>query len=410
MSNSNMHLLTVTLSEVRDFMIGSFKDSLEDGVTPKPVMMHSSPGVGKSSVTYQGSEAIKDFGVNHLGLDADKFRFIDVRVGAMEASEIQGVPHMASTGKINEETGEPIKEMAYSTPQWFPAEDEWGILFLDEISNAAIPNQQACYRLVLDRSIHNGSTLPKNFMIVGAGNYKADKTGAKGLIPALASRFATHFYVEANASEFIDFAIDRGLDQVVLGYIGYKGTDGLVGEKKDGEDGYPNPRNWESVSYHRKNKYHSEAMKKVATAGAVGAAAADELDAYVQYYQHLPDFEKVAQGKPFEMSKAFKETEDYGINHALATATAFQIIGRIKKEEYKEAENLTRLLAPEILDSATVAQACRIITRASGKQYMIVLAKNKSKMPKLMALVQDASQLNQQMKKEVEAIQEQYSS
>jgi MoxR-like ATPase len=62
-------------------------------------------------------------------------------------------------------------ETAYSVPPWFPT--RWsrkkGILFLDEINRGTKDVRNACFQLLLDRTLHN-RTLPEDWIILSAAN------------------------------------------------------------------------------------------------------------------------------------------------------------------------------------------------------------------------------------------------
>lgn len=362
---------TTTLNNVANVMKAFAHQMADTGIHQNPVMMHSAPGVGKSSVVRQVSEDIKKMFSESESFKGKKFRVIDVRLGAMEAADIQGIPFVDDG------------QMKFSTPEWFPEQDECGILFLDELSNASIPCQQAAYRLVLDREIHNGKKLPEGFLIVAAGNNKDDKTGAKGLVPALAGRFASHFYVEANKEEFLTHGFGKKFNHNVLGLIAFK-PDLLVTKAEGAEFGYASPRTWEFVSSILNNPYlemNADATK-TAVYGAVGRSVASELYGFIEFNQFLPDFDKVENAEPYTLHEKFesKSGKDLGVKFALMMALAQRMVLRLEDGEYSKAENLVDLTSA--MDKSTVGMMYRMMSQISTKATAAIIP-NAKKMPRL---------------------------
>ncbi len=80
-----------------------------------PIMIEGPPGIGKSSVVYQVAD--------RLGL-----KVIDLRLGQIPPSDIRGLPMVKDGISM------------YACPEWLP-KDGNGILFLDELTNAAPPSK-----------------------------------------------------------------------------------------------------------------------------------------------------------------------------------------------------------------------------------------------------------------------------
>ena len=369
---------TTTLKNVANVMKAFAHQMADTGKHENPIMMHSSPGVGKSSAVHQVADEIAEMFSKSEHFSDKKFRVIDVRLGAMEAADIQGIPFVDDG------------EMKFSTPEWFPKQDECGILFLDELSNAAIPCQQAAYRLVLDREIHNGTKLPEGFLIVAAGNNKQDKTGAKGLVPALASRFSSHFYVEANKEEFLQYGFRKGFNGNVLGLVAFR-PDLLVTKMEGDEYGFANPRNWESVSKILNNPYLDEQEESTKTAiyGAVGRSVATELYGFIEYNKFLPDFDKVENDQDYKLDEKFesKASSDLGVRFALMMATMQRMVRRLSESEHDKVENLSNLL--NVLDKSTRGMAVRMMYHVDNAATNSVF-QNEKKMPKTSKIFMEA--------------------
>lgn len=243
---------------------------IEQGDTRMAGFLHSSPGIGKSAIIKQIAEA--------LGLP-----LIDIRLASIEATDLCGIPYVRNG------------EQVFSTPEWFPTDpNSKGILFLDELSNANINVQQAAYRLVLDREINNNKTLPAGWFTIAAGNLQTDRTGVKGIVPALANRFSIHLNIEPNLQDFMTYGIDHGIDTRILGFLDFK-PDYLHKFTSGTDQAFPTPRSWEFASNLLKCSF-SDGEVLTALSGCIGEGPASEFQAFCKYYENLPNFTKLMDG------------------------------------------------------------------------------------------------------------------
>lgn len=350
-----------TLLDAREFIIAAAKQMADSGKPAEGVMLHSSPGVGKSAVVNGLGGEIGDLFEQTFNA---KFKVWDVRVGSMQESDIQGIPYPTTVGVADD--GREIKDMQFSTPMWFPKEGECGILFLDELSNAPIANQHACYRLVHDRTIHNGTKLPAGVMIAAAGNTKEDKTGAKGIVPALARRFQAHFFIEPTVEEFNIYAFRNGLHSSVIAFLSYDPSK-LVGHSLAGEYGFPCPANWESVSNILQNKYLSDSLREAGVLSCVGTSVGTEFIGFLRNADYLPNFEKVRRTGEYELPK--NADVDRGIAFTIISATAAQLLQDLTSpvaltaEQKAGADNLANILTK--FDVSTMGVTFRSVKRAN---------------------------------------------
>ena len=127
----------------------------------QPVMLHGSPGVGKSQVVKQVADK--------LGIE-----MIDLRLSQLDPVDLRGVP---SVDKIKVGKTE-VGKTNWNVPSFLPTEGN-GILFLDEINSAAQATQAAAYQLVLDRKLGDYE-LPSGWAMVAAGNRSTDRARSAG--------------------------------------------------------------------------------------------------------------------------------------------------------------------------------------------------------------------------------------
>lgn len=309
------------------------------------ICLHGSPGLGKSAIVAQ---VAKELG----------FRLIDLRLSAMEASDVLGIPYTFNG------------EMRFSTPEWWPVDGVPCIIFLDELKSAPPAVQTAAYRLILDRSIQNGKVLPDNCMIVAAGNLKEDKTGARDLLPAAANRFAIHLIVDKSQAlePFLNYAVANGLHRSVVGYLTWK-RDAIYGVIGD-EAAYASPRTWEAVSNMLgiQELSSSVVLRNIAIAGAVGSSEAMSFAGYLENDGKLPDWKRVRSGDTsYEYSI---ERGDTCLEYAVAVGIAFEILDAIDKNAADEIDRLGELL--DVVGDDMSVVAFRTMRR-NPKAPMVIL-------------------------------------
>lgn len=304
--NSNHQLIDIDFAKT--IIRKNFKNLFEQtkkGQKPsvRPIFMHASPGVGKSAILAQLVEELSAELGTPLG-------FHDFRLASCEASDVNGIPYVS-------QRGEETETMRFSIPDWFPTDKKsMGILFFDELSNAAISVQHAAYRIIYDRSLHDDVVLPPGWMIVAAGNLKSDKTGVKGIAPALANRFGTHLYIQASVDAFTKYAIQKNFDPRIIGFLNFK-QDALYRAPVGGNDeAFPSPRSWESANSYMIPGFSDDEMH-ILLSGCVGKGTAAEFIGYNAYFGKLPDFNAIMNGK---LTDYKVPQNDQGLSFALATS------------------------------------------------------------------------------------------
>jgi len=272
--------MTVSIGKAKDIIQKAIEHALGNDKVARPIMLHSSPGIGKSGIVSQickGSFVKRIIGIDQLPM-------IDLRLASIESSDLCGIPFVHNGNQ------------KFSVPSWFPTDpNSKGILFLDELSNAAKNVQHAAYRLILDRELQPNVRLPDGWIIVAAGNLKSDNTGATGVVHALANRFAMHLEIEANLSDFIQYAIKYGINEQIIGFLNFNPPSLYRFDPKKNDTAFPTPRSWEFASDWLDVGYDDDDLR-ITLAGCVGEATSTEFMAYREYYKELPDFSKILNG------------------------------------------------------------------------------------------------------------------
>ncbi len=350
----------VDISGASTMMSAVIGDAFQKGQIPQNICLHGSPGLGKSAITWQLADTLEQT----LGKEVE---VIDIRLSAMEAADVQGIPFVQDAGyqdtAINGDGVEfqyDVKEMFFSTPSWFPRDpNKYYILFLDELLNCGPQVQHAAYRLILDRSIQNGQTLPDSCAIVAAGNLKEDKTGAKPLLPAAANRFGLHLMIDRqNAHEsFIEYAFKKRMDKSIIGFLNWKTSQAIYCPPTDGEAAFATPRSWEFLNDHLNNSMlaGNNHLLTIAAAGAIGSAMAVDFMGFREYYDRLPDWKPIRrEGAKYDVPK-----DDETLKYAIASAITYEILDAMnledQKQSQKEVENLCEVMKQLPTESKTVS-------------------------------------------------------
>lgn len=269
----------------------------------QPVMLHGSPGVGKSDVVRQ---VAKQRGIE----------LIDLRLSQLDPVDLRGVPSVDTKKHIT----------SWNTPNFLPTDGK-GILFLDEINSAAQATQAAAYQLVLDRKLGD-YVMPPGWAIVAAGNRSTDRAIVNQMSTALKNRF-THLNYEVSNDDWCDWALRNNIAVEVLGFIRFrpmllnefeqrnesKEEKERVQRMKDAQ-AFATPRSWEFLSKIVQQKPGSDIEYELYT-GIVGEGSAAEFMGYLKYYRDLPNLDALLMNPG-----AAKVPEEPATLYALSTGLA----------------------------------------------------------------------------------------
>lgn len=276
----------------------------------KNVFIHGAPALGKSQIVREVAEEI--------GAD-----FIDVRLAGVDASAVLGLPYVWEGSQF------------FSTHTWFPTGERPTIIFFDELKNALPDTLVASFALILDRKLQNGKKLPDNVIIVAAGNMRTDKTGARELSVAMATRFAVHMVIDPESAKntFIPYAIDRKLNPHIIGYCSWKRDHIYFVGSNDDSITSAVPRTWELLSgimeMFSESEYDSDEFYD-ATLGCVGSVVGANFCAYMKFASKLPDWSRVRSNDPTYEYKIPRE--EPAIEFGVATGLAVELIDVVEND------------------------------------------------------------------------------
>ena len=308
----------------------------------QPVMLHGSPGVGKSDVVRQ---IAKQRGIE----------LIDLRLSQLDPVDLRGVPSVDTKKHIT----------SWNTPSFLPTDGK-GILFLDEINSAAQATQAAAYQLVLDRKLGD-YVMPPGWAIIAAGNRSTDRAIVNQMSTALKNRF-THLNYEVNNDDWCDWALRNNIAVEVLGFIRFrpmllnefeqrnesKEEKERVQRLKDAQ-AFATPRSWEFLSKVVQQKPSSDVEYELYT-GIVGEGAAAEFMGYLKYYRDLPNLDALLMNpgtakvpeEPATLyalatglaTKATQDNMERVVKYALRLPAEFQVL--LMKDAIVRDNDLTR--------------------------------------------------------------------
>jgi len=185
-----------------------------------PVMLWGPPGVGKSALVAQSSQACA-------------VPMIDLRLSQLEPSDLRGMPYQKD-GRVE-----------WAIPAMLPRADrdgQRGVLFLDEI-NAALPQvAAAAYQLILDRRLGD-YRLPEGWAILAAGNRLGDRGVTYAMPAPLANRF-THYELEPAIDDWLGWAEAAGGDARLRGFLRQRPDLLFVFPESANVHAFPSPRSW----------------------------------------------------------------------------------------------------------------------------------------------------------------------
>ena len=274
---------SMTVGEMRDRLTELYGSVIKNGgdIQQLPsVMLWGPPGVGKSQSVREIASSLEES-------TGKKICVTDVRLLLFNPIDLRGIP-----------TANEDKTLAiWLKPQIFqmdPSDDIINILFLDEISAAPQSVQAAAYQIVLDKDVGE-HRLPRNCIVIAAGNRVTDKSVAYKMPKALANRLL-HIEVKQNFDSWREWAVQKGINDKVLGFLTFR-QDLLMGFDPSTDDlAFATPRAWEMVSEILNMTGGDVSRMFPMIAGLVGEGTAIEFRTWAKVYKGLPSVEGIFDG------------------------------------------------------------------------------------------------------------------
>lgn len=230
----------------------------------QPVMIWGDPGVGKSQTVAQVAKAMKR-------------QFIDLRLPLLDAVDLRGIPTI-----LNGKT-------VWNTPSFLPRTGK-GILFLDELVQAAPIVQSAASSLILDRRIGE-YVLPDDWDVIAAGNRENNRAATQRMPSHIANRF-THLQYDVHLEDWVTWALQHNIYPAVIAFPQFRPE--LLHKFDPAVKANPTPRTYEFLSNILKAGLPDECFMETVQ-GTIGEGAAVEFTGFFRVFRSLPDYEDICK-------------------------------------------------------------------------------------------------------------------
>jgi len=291
---------TVTTVQARKSLLKAFKKQ-------RPLFLWGPPGIGKSELVADITEELGGF-------------MIDLRLGQMEPTDIRGIPF------YNKDLG----KMDWAAPIELPDEELAGqypivVLFLDEMNSSAPSVQAAAYQLILNRRIGKYH-LPKNVVIVAAGNRESDKGVTYRMPTPLANRFI-HQEMKVEFGPWQEWAVNKNIHKDVVGYLSFAKQDLYDFDAKSASRAFATPRSWSFVSELLEDEDGDDDTIMNLIAGTVGEGLAVKFMAHRKIAGRMPKPEDILAGKEKDLN-----VKEVSAMYSLVISMCYELKGAIERK------------------------------------------------------------------------------
>ena len=291
---------TVTTVQARKSLLKAFKKQ-------RPLFLWGPPGIGKSELVADITEELGGY-------------MIDLRLGQMEPTDIRGIPF------YNKDLG----KMDWAAPIELPDEELAGqypivVLFLDEMNSSAPSVQAAAYQLILNRRIGKYH-LPKNVVIVAAGNRESDKGVTYRMPTPLANRFI-HQEMKVEFGPWQEWAVNKNIHKDVVGYLSFAKQDLYDFDAKSASRAFATPRSWSFVSELLEDEEGDDDTIMNLIAGTVGEGLAVKFMAHRKIAGRMPKPEDILAGKEKDLN-----VKEVSAMYSLVISMCYELKGAIERK------------------------------------------------------------------------------
>jgi hypothetical protein len=291
---------TVTSQQARKSILKAFK-------VKRPLFLWGPPGIGKSDLV---AGITKELG----GI------MYDCRLGQMEPTDIRGIPfYNKDIGKMD--WAPPIDLPDEETASKYPIV----VLFLDEMNSASGSVQAAAYQLILNFRIGKYH-LPKNTVIVAAGNRESDKGVTFRMPTPLANRFL-HQEMKVDFPSWLEWAVNNKVHKDVVGYLSFAKQDLYDFDAKSSSRAFATPRTWMFVSeYLQEDDGDNETLANMIS-GTVGEGLAIKFMAHRKVAAKMPNPSDILSGKVKDLN-----VKEVSAMYSLVISMCYELKGAIENK------------------------------------------------------------------------------
>jgi hypothetical protein len=199
------------------------------------------------------------------------------------------------------------------------------VLFLDEMNSSAPSVQAAAYQLILNRRIGKYH-LPKNVVLVAAGNRESDKGVTYRMPTPLANRFI-HQEMKVEFGPWQEWAVNKNIHKDVVGYLSFAKQDIYDFDAKSASRAFATPRSWSFVSELLEDEEGDDDTIMNLIAGTVGEGLAVKFMAHRKIAGRMPKPEDILSGKEKDLN-----VKEVSAMYSLVISMCYELKGAIEKK------------------------------------------------------------------------------
>lgn len=271
-----------------------------------PLLISSSPGVGKTSIVKQAA----------LAANAD---CVVMHPVVSDPTDFKGMPW------VNDKGAEfiPFAELALLMNA-----KKLTVAFIDDFGQATPAVQAAAMQLIGARQI-NGHAISDNVVFVAATNRRTDRAGVQGLLEPVKRRFITSVELQTHIKDWSLWANGASVEPVIIAFLNFRPNLLLDFQPTADMTNSPSPATWHSVStgIQAFNGEVDRDLQIPMFEGSVGKAAAAEFVAFMRIWQDMvsPD---VILATPDTAPIPAETSALYACAMAIATKVQKESMGR----------------------------------------------------------------------------------
>lgn len=246
----------------------------EAGLT---AMLWGSYGIGKTSIVYQITEALKEKAgfEGMIVINPSQDDVIDFKLPWVDKDEV---------------SGECISRFAIS--ERLPRHGKW-VVFVDEINTCTQAMQATLYSLILEGRIGEYQ-LPDGCIRVAAGNREFDKCAAQPMAAALKDRLALHLNIVPNEDDWCRWASRNNVVPELISYVRNFPHCLSAGQNPDDPTGGCTPRSLAQLSRLMQTGIPRD-VEHIIFNGTIGHARGTELAGFMEMYREKIDLDRIFQ-------------------------------------------------------------------------------------------------------------------
>lgn len=252
-------------------------------------------------------------------------------------------------------------------PAWMPAVNDKGpgVIFVDELPQAPIPNKNVAATLIHERRI-GPHYLPDGWQVVAAGNRAKDRAGTTP-IPSHVRGRVIMIEVSPTVEEVATHFIATGVHPSVPAFLRFMPQ--YLDAFDPAADSSPTARGWEFVGTIQK-AINSPTARTEAMAGVVGAEAAHKYVAYSRLYESIPDVDNII-ANPTTASVEMKADVRFAVCASLAAKSGKDNLSAIVKYISRfEQQEFAAMVANDMMAKATAKDEWHFTTNADFTKWM----------------------------------------